>query len=83
MKHRNTLLLTVLLFMVTVGMTSCVRDYICQCEIKYSGQPGLPDSSMRSYTVRDTKKNARSLCEQNSFTHEDGDIKSDEVCQLY
>ncbi len=83
MRHRNSISLIVLMFLFAVGQTSCVRDYVCQCEIKYSGQPGLPDSSMRSYTVRDTKKNARSLCEQNSFVHEDGDIRADEVCNLY
>jgi len=82
MKYCNMLVLPVLLLMI-IGMSSCVRDYICQCEVKYSGQPGLPDSSVKSYPVRDTKKKAKAICEQNSFSAEDGEIKTEETCRLY
>jgi hypothetical protein len=82
MKYCKTLLLPLLLITI-LGLNSCVRDYICRCEITYSGQPGLPDTTVRTYPIRDTKKEARSLCEQNSFNSEDGEIKTVETCQLY
>ena len=82
MKFRPTLLLA-LAFVSVVGMSSCVREYTCQCEISYTGQPGLPDTTIREYTIKDTKKKAKSLCEGNSFTSEENGIKTVENCHLY
>ncbi len=82
MKIRPTLLMAVAIILVT-GFSSCVRDYTCTCTIKYSGQPGLPDSVVTDYPVRDTKKKAKSLCEGNSFTTDKNGIHTDENCHLY
>lgn len=82
MKFRPSLLLA-LAFVSLVGMSSCVREYTCQCGITYSGQPGLPDSTTKEYTVKDTKKKAKSICEGNSFTSEQNGIKTTEHCYLY
>lgn len=82
MKFRFLLVL-VSAFVIVAGMSSCVREYTCQCVIKYSGQPGLPDSTIHEYTVRDTKKKAKSVCEANSGTYENGSIKTVEDCHLY
>jgi hypothetical protein len=70
---------TVLLF----GATSCTREYICQCEISYSGQAGLPDTVINQYPVRDTKDGAKSICEGNSSTSEKNGIKTVENCHLF
>ena len=70
-------------FIVTAGFSSCTRDYICQCTIIYTGQPGLPDTVVREYPIKDKKNNAGSVCEANSGSWENGDIKTIEDCHLY
>lgn len=82
MKLRFSNIVVALLIAVT-ALSSCTRDYICQCTIKYSGQPGLPDSSMKEYPVKDTKKKAKSVCESNSGNYETNGIRAEETCRLY
>ena len=82
MKLRPGLLLAAA-FGIMVCMSSCVRDYVCQCEIAYSGAPGLPDTVINEYPISDTKKNAASACESNSGTYEVDGIKAHEDCHLY
>jgi hypothetical protein len=81
MTIKSTLLLGVAAF--SLICSSCVREYTCQCHIKYSGKPGLPDSLVRDYVIRDKKDAAKSLCEQNSQHTESNGIKTDENCALY
>ncbi len=73
-----------LLLLLTVGAASCTREYTCQCQIKYTGQPGLPDSTIKEYPIRDTKEKARDLCKGNSqeATTTSG-ITTTEICDLY
>ena len=73
----------VLLFIGMIGMSSCVRSYVCQCQIKYTGQPGLPDTLIRQYDIKDTKKNAQSACQANSKTFDNNGIHTEETCDLY
>ncbi len=82
MKFRTGTLLA-LAILVAFGLSSCRREYICQCTIVYSGQPGLPDSTVKEYKVSDTKKKAASKCENNSKTSEKDGITSVETCKLY
>jgi hypothetical protein len=82
MKRRLLLTTGLALFMV-VGMSSCVRDYICRCDKKYTGYPGLPDSSYVEYPITDKKDQAKSLCEGASFNAELNGIKTEENCHLY
>jgi hypothetical protein len=82
MKFRLPLLL-VAAFVFIIGASSCTRDFICQCTIIYTGQPGLPDTLVREYPIKDKKKKAGSVCEANSGTYENGDIKTIEDCHLY
>lgn len=83
MTLRSTLLLGATL--LVVACSSCVHDYTCQCKIKYSGQPGLPDSTIREYSIRDNKDKAQAACEQNSShsTDESTHITTDEDCKLF
>jgi hypothetical protein len=82
MKGRFLLMLAAALFMA-VSMSSCVRDYICHCEVKYSGYPGLPDSTYREYPITDKKDAAKSQCEAATFTGELNGIKTVETCTLF
>ena len=82
MKIRSSILLPAALILMTL-LGSCVRDYTCQCIIKYTGQPGLPDSVIKEYKIKDTKDNAKSLCEGNSGTFTTNGITTTENCKIY
>ncbi|MBL7683404.1 MAG: hypothetical protein JNK00_08575 [Flavipsychrobacter sp.] len=82
MKFRTGTLLA-LAILITLGLGSCKREYICQCTIAYSGQAGLPDTLVKEYKVSNTKTKAKSVCEENSSTTEKDGIKAVETCKLY
>lgn len=82
MKLRSGLL-TGLVLLLIVGASSCTKDFICQCEIAYSGAPGLPDTLINEYELTDTKKNAQQACEEGSSESEEDGIKTVETCKLY
>lgn len=80
---KGRLYLIPLALIAVFSFSSCVRSYTCQCEISYSGQPGLPDTTIKEYPVKDTKKKAESLCESNSQTSTKDGITTVENCHLY
>lgn len=82
MTLRSILILSAAALVITGG-TSCTQEYTCHCSIKYSGQPGLPDSTVQNYSIRDKKANAKSLCEDRSKHTEANGIKTDEDCSLF
>jgi hypothetical protein len=81
MKFSSLLLLVVALTFITLG--SCVKKYTCHCEIKYSGTPGLPDSTSQEYEIKDQKDNATSKCKAESGTFDNNGIHTVETCILY
>lgn len=82
MKLFPSLVLPVALFAL-VMTTSCTQEYTCQCTIRYSGGPGLPDSTINEYPITDTKKKAKSACEAKSATYTTGSVTATETCRLY
>ena len=82
MKIRSGLFI-VAAFSAIAFMSSCTREYICQCDISYTGKPGLPDTVTNRYNIEDTKKNAENLCKGNSSESEKDGIKTVENCYLY
>ncbi len=76
-------LLPLLVLAVISTTSSCVKNYICRCEITYSGVPGLPDTTVHEYDISDTRSKAQSKCEANSYTKEYNYIKTVETCVLY
>ncbi|MBA3829182.1 MAG: hypothetical protein H0X33_09625 [Taibaiella sp.] len=82
MKLRPSLVL-VMAIIVMAGMSSCVRKYTCQCQVSYTGQPGLPDSTVQTFTITDTKSKAQSECESNSKTIDQAGIHTVEACHIY
>ncbi len=68
---------------IAIGFSSCTHNYVCQCTIKYTGAPGLPDSLVREYTIKDTHDKAKSLCEGNSGSWITNGITTTETCILY
>ena len=83
MRFRPSLILLALVLAGSFSMTSCVKNYTCRCVIKYSGYPGLPDSTVNEYTISNTKSAAKSKCEKESGSYDNGPIHSDETCVLY
>jgi len=76
----------VLVAMAVIGMVtmgSCTKNYTCQCVISYSGQPGLPDTVVNNYNIKDTKSGAKSKCSGNSATYSQNGINTVENCYLY
>ena len=82
MKFRAILILAVL-FSGVISMSSCTKKYICHCDIKYSGTSGLPDSTFQEYDITDSKAAAKSKCENESYSHVDNGVHTDEHCYLY
>jgi hypothetical protein len=81
MKLLNTLILSAAI-MTIIGASSCTKEYTCQCTIKYSGIPGLPDSTINEYQVRDTKSKAKTICEGNSAKFDKDNVNTQETCNL-
>lgn len=82
MKLLNTLFYTAALVAI-VGASSCTKEYTCQCTISYSGVAGMPDTTINEYPVRDTKKNAKSICESNSAKFTKDNVQTVETCKLF
>jgi hypothetical protein len=79
---RKFLPLILVLFIVTIS--SCTKEYICQCVVKYSGNPpALPDSTIFEFNIKDKKDEAAKKCEANSATLTQDNITMDEKCRLY
>ena len=84
MKKLSTFLLTTaILGGFMLAGSSCTREFTCQCTMTYEGSPGLPDSAVRQYTIQDTKKNAKDMCEGNSRVYQEGTIITHEDCALW
>lgn len=79
----STRLFTGLALMTILITTSCTRDFICQCEIAYSGRPGLPDTLINEYKLTDTEKKAKKICEEGSTSSEEEGITTVETCKLF
>ena len=69
---------------MVISISSCTREYICQCVVKYSGNPpALPDSTVFEFAIKDKKKDAAKKCEANSLIITQDNITMDEKCRLY
>lgn len=76
--------LPLILIVFAISISSCTKEYICQCVVKYSGNPpALPDSSVFEFAIKDKKKEAAKKCEANSISITQDNITMDEKCQLY
>ena len=83
MKRRFTALLTSCCVLVLIAATSCTREYICQCQMVYSGAPGLPVGEVREYPITDSEKNAESKCRASSRIYDVDGIHTEENCDLF
>lgn len=82
MKLRPAILIATAFFCM-ISYSSCVKKYICHCDLSYSGYPGLPDSTYKEFDVTNTKSTAKSTCEKESGTYQNGQVTTVEKCYLY
>lgn len=68
---------------ILTSFSSCYRTYTCQCEISYTGKPGLPETFTKDYEIQDAKKTAKSTCEASSKTTVTEGIITTERCYIY
>lgn len=79
---RKLILIGVTIFVAS--LSACTEEYTCQCVVKYYGTPpGITDSSVFEFAIRDTKKQAAAKCEANSTKQTQDNITMDEQCRLY
>ncbi len=65
-------------------ISSCTREYICQCSLTYDGvQPGLPDSAIHEFKIKDVKDEAIKKCETNSNSSSLNGVTTTEKCRLF
>ena len=81
-------LLLPLAFIALCSASSCTKNYTCHCDIKYTGVPGLPDSTSKEFSIVDTKSGAKSKCTGQSGNYTNKDTYTDpiyttETCYLY
>lgn len=65
------------------SLTSCVKDYTCQCKITFTGKPGLPEPYIREYSLSNTIEEAKQECENRSRHYVEDGITTTEECELY
>ena len=82
MKFRLSLYIA-LVFAGIASISSCSKSYTCHCDFKYSGAPGLPDSSSTNYTITGSKSAASSECTKETGTYNNNNISTTENCFLY
>lgn len=75
--------LSIIGLLLAITMTSCVRDYTCQCKITFSGKPGLPEPQIREYSVSNTLKEAKKECSDRSQIYIVDGVTTTEECELY
>jgi hypothetical protein len=63
-KMKNKMLIVGALF-VGIFMTSCKKDYTCQCSKTYTTGTGSNTSNYATYTYKDTKPEATDRCNNN------------------
>lgn len=82
-KYFTSLFIALSAFVLLLSVSSCTREYTCQCKMTYSGAPGLPQGQVREYPITDSKKNAESSCKNSSKTYDAGGIHTIEECDLF
>lgn len=79
---KKILYIGILVFGAT-SLTSCVKDFTCQCKISFSGKPGLPEPYIREYSLANTLKEAEQECANRSRHYVEDGVTTTEECQLY
>ncbi len=66
-----------LIAVACVAMTSCKKDYTCECTVTTAGI-----SATASTTIRETKSKATTACEAGNSTTTVGGLSSTSTCKI-
>ncbi len=70
---KNLFILTVF---ALIALTSCKKDYTCNCTLTYDGET----SAGLSYTINDTKSKAEDKCDEYDITETEFTVGN--VCEI-
>ena len=68
---KKSVLLVAALFIVGISMSSCNKDYKCQCSKTYTTGNGSSTTNYSNYTYNDNKVRANDRCKANEATSSD------------
>lgn len=68
---------------LSLGASSCVKEYTCKCDISFEGKPGLPAPTSREYRIQNTNGEAKRMCQNASNTVTEMGITTIEQCDLF
>lgn len=69
---KKTILLAAVILAIGSSMTSCKKDYVCECSKTYtSGNNTATDNDYSKYTYKDTRTRAEDRCNDNTDTGSD------------
>lgn len=66
----KTILLSIVAFMA-IGLTSCQKDYYCDCRKIYTGNSGSTSLNDDTYTYNDTRARAERKCQDQETSGSD------------
>ena len=77
-------IIVLILLSTLLSLSSCTREYICQCAVEYKGnQPGLPETDTVEYFIKDKLDEASKKCEANSVEISNEGVTFKETCVLF
>jgi len=68
---KKIILLAGVLFAVSTTVTSCKKDYKCECSKTYTSGSGSSTNDYSVYTYKDTRKRAEDRCNDNTKSSSD------------
>jgi len=80
MKYKFTSI--IVLGLIAMGFTSCMKEYNCKCVMTYSGAPGF-EPTEKEYKIKNTKNKAQTSCEAQSAVYVEFGIVTKEDCNLF
>lgn len=68
---KTTILTVAVLLVIGTSMTSCKKDYVCECTKTYTGNSTTVSSDYSKYTYKDTRTRAEKRCNDNDDSGND------------
>ncbi|MES2567675.1 MAG: hypothetical protein V4565_12460 [Bacteroidota bacterium] len=68
---KKAILLAGVLLAIGSSMTSCKKDYVCECSKTYTGSSSSTTSDYSKYTYKDSRKRAEDRCNENTTSGTD------------
>lgn len=63
--------IVILAVLVTIGLTSCKKEYMCDCKRIYTGNSSSTSVNDGTYTFKDSRPRAEEKCNDQEMTGSD------------